>query len=101
MRKDKKISIADSIAVSVNVSLKHCITGNEIVEIFQSGALPAECVPNIGIMFAEVHVSRLLKLFKTYDIPIKNAQGIYESISDFYHSQYMEKFLYGDMGKTA
>jgi hypothetical protein len=97
----KAMTIAESIAVSVNVSLKQSITGGEIVKIFHSGTIPAEYIPNIGILFAEVHTARLSKLFTAYDISRGKAQKIYESISDFYHSRQMEKFLYRVMGKTA
>ena len=101
MANRKKMEIADSIAVSVNVSLKNRIEGNEIVKIFQSGALPAKYMSNMGILFTEIHTSRLSELFETHDITLKKAQELYESLSDFYHSKHMEKFLYGNMGKTA
>ena len=91
------MNIADSIAVSANVSLKNSMTGSEMVEIFHSGDIPAQYIANIGIIFAEVHTNRLASLFIESDI----AQRLYEAISDFYHTPRMEKFLYGNMGKTA
>ena len=95
------MNIADSIAVSANVSLKNYIAGFEIVEIFHSGYIPARYVPNIGIIFAEVHPDRLALLFNESNISFDKAQKLYEATSDFYHTPRMEKFLYGDMGKTA
>jgi len=95
------MNIADSIAVSANVSLRNCITGSEIVEIFHSGDIPARYIPNIGIIFAEVHPDRLTSLFAESHISFEKAQKLYETISDFYHTPRMERFLYGDMGKTA
>jgi len=95
------MNIADSIAVSANVSLKNCITGSEIVEIFHSGEIPSRYIPNIGIIFAEVHSDRLASLFAENNISFDKARKLYEAISDFYHTPRMEKFLYGDMGKTA
>ena len=95
------MNIAGSIAVSANVSLKNCITGSEIVEIFRSGNIPAQYIPNIGIIFAETHPDRLASLFAECDISFDEAQRLYEAVSNFYHTARMEKFLYGDVGKTA
>ena len=95
------MNIADSIAISANVSLKNCITGSELVEIFHSGNIPAQYISNIGIVFAEIHPDRLASLFTEDNISFDEAQRLYESISDFYHNPRMERFLYGDMGKTA
>ena len=95
------MNIADSIAVSANVSLKNCITGSEIVEIFHSGDIPAQYISNIGILFAEIHPERLASFFTEDNISFGEARRLYETISDFYHTPRMEKFLYGDMGKTA
>ena len=92
------MNIAESIAVSANVSLKSSITGSEIVEIFHSGFIPSRYIPNIGIMFAEVHPDRLTSLFTEDNISFEEAQRLYEAISDFYHTPRMEKFLYGNMG---
>ena len=95
------MNIADSIAVSANISLKNCIMGSEIVEIFHSGNIPAQYIPNIGIIFAEIHPNRVASFFAECDISLYEAQRLYEAISDFYHTPRMERFLYGDMGKTA
>ena len=95
------MNIADSIAISANVSLKNSITGSEIVEIFHSGSIPAQYIPNIGIIFSEVHPDRLVSLFAEGNISFEEARTLYETISDFYHTPRMEKFLYGNMGKIA
>ena len=95
------MNIADSIAVSANVSLKNSMTGSEMVEIFHAGDIPAQYIANIGVMFAEVHTDRLASLFAESNISFDEAQRLYELISDFYHTPRMEKFLYGNMGKTA
>ena len=95
------MNVADSIAISANVSLKNCITGSEIVEIFHSGNIPAQYIPNIGILLAEIHPDRLASFFTEGNISLGEARRLYEAISDFYHTPRMEKFLYGDMGKTA
>jgi hypothetical protein len=95
------MAIEDSIAVSVNVSLKLCITGNEIIKAFQSGTFSTKYAPNIGILFTEIHTSRLAELFVTHNISLKKTQKLYESLPSFYHSRPMEKFLYEDLGKTT
>ena len=95
------MNTADSIAVSANVSLKNCIAGSELVQIFHSGNVPSQYVPNVGIIFAEVHPDRLASFFAEFNISFSEARRLYEAISNFYHTPRMENFLYGNMGKTA
>ena len=97
----KKMTIADAIAVSLNVSLKERITGNEIVEILHSGTLPNNKVSHMGIMFTEVHPSELIELLTTYNISFVEAQKLYSALPPFYHNSRAEAFLYGSLGKTT
>jgi len=95
------MNIADAIAVSVNVSLKERITGDEIVDIFRSGTLPRNRISHIGIMFAETHPSELANLFGTYNISFLEAQKLYSALPYFYYNSRTEAFLHGSMGKTT
>ena len=97
----EKMTIAEAIAVSVNVSLKECITGDEIVEILRSGILPVNRIPHIGIMFAEVQPSEIAELLTVYNITLAETQKLYSVTPDFYHTSRMEDFLYGDLGNIA
>ena len=95
------MTIADAIAVSVNVSLKELITGSEIVEILRSGTLPNNRVSHIGGMFLEVSISRLNELLSTYNITFEDARHLYSVLPVFYHNPRMEGFLHGNLGKTS
>ena len=97
----KKMTIADAIAVSVNVSLKECVAGDEIVEIFHSGILPRNRISHIGIMFAETHPSELANLLATYNISFVEAQKLYSVLPSFYSNSSTEAFLFGNLGKTT
>jgi hypothetical protein len=97
----KKMTIAEAIAVSVSVSLKERITGDEIVDIFHLGVLPINRVAHIGIMFAETHPSELAELLATYGISYAEAQKLYSAIPNFYHNPRAEAFLYGNLGMLA
>ena len=99
--KRKIMTLADAIAVSVNVSLRECITGAEIVEILQSSVLTERRIPHIGIMFSEVHPSTLSRFFSRYNITIEEAQKLYYILPVFYKNLRMESFLHGNMGKTT
>ena len=97
----KDFAIADAIAVSVNVSLRECVTGDEIVKILHSGKLPKNRISHIGIMFAEIHPSEIAELLIAHNISFKEARKLYSITPHFYHNSRMEDFLYGNMGKIT
>ena len=97
----KRMTIADAIAVTINVSLKECITGEEIVEILHSGTLPNNKTSHFGILFTEIHPSELTNLLTTYNIPFIKAQKLYSSLPSFYHNSRAEAFLYRNMGNIT
>jgi hypothetical protein len=95
------MTIEDSIAVSVNVSLKNHITGSEIVNILKTGVLPEKWVAHFEILFSEIPPSRLRTFFDVYSISTKQAQKLYLLIPKVFHSTRMGEFLFGNMGKTV
>jgi hypothetical protein len=95
------MTVEDSIAVSVNVSLKEHITGTEIVEIFKTGILPKKWMTHFEILFSEIHPSRLDKLFDVSSISKEQAQKLYLLIPNVFHNARMGDFLFGNLGKTA
>jgi hypothetical protein len=95
------MTIEDSIAVSVNVSLKNHITGLEIVDIFKTGVLPEKWVAHFEILFSEISPSRLRTFFDACGISMEQAHKLYVLIPAFFHSALMEDFLFGNLGKTA
>ena len=96
-----KISLADSIAITLNVPVNKLIDGQTILGIFQSGELPQEWEYHIGSIFLEFEVKNINSFIEVYNIPIQNMKKIYEKTPKFYHTKRMDEFLYGTMGRIA
>jgi hypothetical protein len=95
------MTVEDTIAVSVSVSLKDRITGKEIIEIFKTGILPEKWLAHFEILFSEIHPSRLDRLFDAGDISKEQAWKLYLLIPSVFHNTRMGDFLFGNLGKTA
>jgi hypothetical protein len=95
------MTIEDSVAVSVNVSLKNRITGRELIDIFKTGVLPEKWTAHFEILFSEIPSSRLDSFFDVCDISKEQTQKIYSLIPGVFHNARMGDFLFGNMGKTA
>jgi hypothetical protein len=98
---DAVMTIEDSIAVSLNVSLRNRITGMEIVDLFKTGALPEKWRAHFEILFSEIPPSRLSKFFDACGISTEQAQKLYSLIPGVFHNARMGEFLFGNLGKTA
>ncbi|MCL1874648.1 MAG: hypothetical protein FWF87_00125 [Synergistaceae bacterium] len=96
-----KRSLADSIAVTLNVPANVLIDGETIINIFQSGELPEKWHEHIGSIFLEFKIKKLHVFMETYNIPIQNVRNIYAVTPKFYHSERMDVFLNGNMGRIA
>jgi hypothetical protein len=96
-----KIPIESAIAISLNVSLKESITGNEILKILHSRVLPENRIHHIGIMFNEIHPSELFKLLAQHNITFKRAYEVYLLLPKFYHTRKAERFFNEHLGNIA
>jgi hypothetical protein len=58
------ISLADSIAITLNVPVNVLIDGDTIVNIFRSGELPQEWEYHIGSIFLEFEVKNIYNFLR-------------------------------------